>query len=126
MNVEGIYMMSRKLFLAFACIVMTVIASMGQVKDESFFQRTPDPIKSVEIFPNPATEFINVKFEAPIAKKIRLSVHNVIGNTMELESEVIDEHEIRIRVKDLATGYYLLSVKDERLNLSSTYKFLKR
>lgn len=126
MNVEGTYMMSRKLFLAFACIVMTVIASMGQVKDESFFQRTPDPIKSVEIFPNPATEFINVKFEAPIAKKIRLSVHNVIGNTMEIESEVIDEHEIRIRVKDLATGYYLLSVKDERLNLSSTYKFLKR
>jgi len=119
-------MMSRKLFLAFACIVMTVIATMGQVKDESFFQRAPDPIKSVEIFPNPATEYLSVKFDAPIARKIRLSVHNVIGNTMELESEVLDEHEIRIRVKDLATGYYLISVKDDRSNLSSTYKFLKR
>lgn len=119
-------MMSRKLFLAFVCFVMTVVVSMGQVKEETFFHRTPDPIKSVEIFPNPATEFINVKFTSPIANKVRFSVHNVIGNTMELESEVIDEHEIRIRLKDLATGYYLISLKDERTNLSSTYKFLKR
>ncbi len=119
-------MMSRKLFLAFACVMMTVIVTMGQGKDESFFQPTSDPIKSVEIFPNPAIEFVNIKFTAPIANKVRLSVHNVIGNTMELESEVIDEHEIKIRVKDLATGYYLISVKDERLNVSGTYKFLKR
>ncbi len=118
--------MSRKFFLAFACFVMTVMVSMGQVKEETFFHRTPDLIKSVEIFPNPATEFVNVKFTSSIANKVRFSVHNVIGNTMELESEVIDEHEIRIRVKDLATGYYLISVKDERTNLSSTYKFLKR
>lgn len=118
--------MSRKLFLAFTCVVMTAIVSMGQVKEDAFFHRSPDPIKSVEIFPNPATEFVNVKFTAPIANKVRLTVHNVIGNTMELETEVIDEHEIKLRVKDLATGYYLISVKDEHVNLSSTYKFLKR
>lgn len=126
MNVKGTYMMSRKLFLAFACVVMTAIVSMGQIKEESFFHRTPDPIKSVEIFPNPATEFVNIKFVPPIANKVRFSVHNVIGNTMELESEVIDEHEIKIKVKDLATGYYLISVKDDRSNFSGTYKFLKR
>lgn len=126
MTVEGIDMMLRKLFLAFTCVLTTVFMTMGQVKDESFFQRGPDPVKSVEIYPNPATEYISVKFEAPVARKIRFTVHNVIGNTMELESEIIDEHEIKLRVKDLATGYYLISVKDERLNISSTYKFLKR
>lgn len=126
MSVKGTYMMSRKLFLTFVCAVMTVIISMGQVKEDSFYQRTPDPIKSVEIFPNPATEFVTVKFANPIANKVKFSVHNVIGNIMELESEIVDEHEIKIRVKDLATGYYLVSVKDERSNLSSTIKFLKR
>lgn len=126
MTVEGIDMMLRKLFLAFSCVLTTVFMTMGQVKDESFFQRGPDPVKSVEIYPNPATEYISVKFEAPVAKKIRFTVHNVIGNTMELESEIIDEYEIKLKVKDLATGYYLISVKDERLNISSTYKFLKR
>jgi Secretion system C-terminal sorting domain len=126
MNVKGSCMMSGKLFLALACVLVTALTTLGQTKDESFFQRTPDPVKSVEIFPNPATEFISVKFEAPIAKRVRLSVHNVIGNTMELETERVDEHEIKIRVKDLATGYYLISVKDEHLNIGSTYKFLKR
>jgi len=127
MDVEGNNnMISRKLFLAFACVILTALSALGQIKEESFFQRTPDPVKSVEIFPNPATEFISVKFEAPVAKKVRLSVHNVIGNTMELETEMVDEHEIKIRVKDLATGYYLISVKDEHLNFGNTYKFLKR
>ena len=125
MNIKGI-MISRKLFLTLACVVLTALTTLGQVKEDSFFQRTPDPVKSIEIFPNPATEFISVKFEAPIAKKVRLSVHNVIGNTMELETEMVDEHEIKIRVKDLATGYYLISVKDEHLNFGNTYKFLKR
>lgn len=121
------YHMTRKLLFAFTYVLLTAIATMGQVKDEPFnFQRNPDPIKSVSIFPNPAIEYVSVKFEAPVAKQVRLTVHNVIGNTMELESEVVDEHEIKIRVKDLATGYYLISVKDERLNLSNTYKFLKR
>ena len=119
--------MSRKLLFAFTCVLLTAIVSMGQGKDEPFFnQRNPEPIKSVSIFPNPAVEFVSVKFEAPVAKQVRLTVHNVIGNTMELENEVIDEHEIKIRVKDLATGYYLISVKDDRINLSGTYKFLKR
>ncbi len=121
------YHMTRKLLFAFTYVLLTAIATLGQVKDEPFnFQRNPDPIKSVSIFPNPAIEFVSVKFEAPVARQVRLTVHNVIGNTMELESEVVDEHEIKIRIKDLATGYYLISVKDERLNLSNTYKFLKR
>ena len=121
------YMISRKLFLSFTCVLLTAVMALGQLKDEPFFNhRQPDPIKSVSIFPNPAVEFVNVRFEAPIAKEVKLTVHNVIGNTMELESEVVDEHEIKIRVKDLATGYYLISVKNEHLNLSNTYKFLKR
>ncbi len=120
-------MISRILLLAFTYILLTSNVLMGQVKEEPFFHHNPgDPIKSVSVFPNPAIEFVSVKFEAPIARQVRLTVHNVIGNTMELEREIIDEHEIKIRVKDLATGYYLISVKDEHSNLSNTYKFLKR
>jgi hypothetical protein len=45
---------------------------------------------------------------------------------MPFESELIDEHEIRIKVKDLDTGYYLLALKDDHAKLQGTYKFLKR
>ncbi|HMJ70829.1 MAG TPA: T9SS type A sorting domain-containing protein [Cyclobacteriaceae bacterium] len=81
---------------------------------------------SISIFPNPAIEYLNVKFDNPIAKKAKLTVHNVIGNTVEVESETIDDHEIRLKVKDLPVGYYLLAVRDEESNSRSTIKFLKR
>ena len=126
MYVEAKYMIFRKLFLGLLSVLISASITFGQAKEEVFFQRTTDAIKSVAIYPNPATEFVSVKFETPIAKKIKISVHNVIGNVMELERETLDEYEIKIKVKDLATGYYLISVKDENSNLSSTYKFLKR
>lgn len=81
---------------------------------------------SVSIFPNPAIEYLNIKFDEPIAMKALLTVHNVIGNAVDVERENIDEHEIRLKVKDLPTGYYLLAVRDEESNSRSTIKFLKR
>jgi Secretion system C-terminal sorting domain len=114
------------LLVLFAAMSVAAQGFNGSKEDFSFQQFRTDPIRQVQIYPNPATEFINIKFEAPIANKVRVSVHNVIGNVMEVESESIDEHEIRVKVKDLSTGYYLLSVKDDRASLNSTYKFLKR
>lgn len=81
---------------------------------------------TVSIFPNPAIEYLNVKFDEPIARKALLTVHNVIGNTVDVEKETIDEHEIRLKVKDLPVGYYLLAVRDEDSNSRSMIKFLKR
>ena len=82
--------------------------------------------KSVHLFPNPATEFVDVKLDQFPADKVRLTVHNIIGNELQVETEVLDEHLIRVKVKDLASGYYLLAVKDEESKFRGTYKFLKR
>jgi len=79
-----------------------------------------------KIYPNPAIEFLTVSFEQPIAKHSRLTVHNIIGNILEVETETIDDHEIRVKVKDLPVGYYLLAIRDEQNNGRSTLKFLKR
>jgi hypothetical protein len=43
-----------------------------------------------------------------------------------IESELIDAHEIRLRVKELPAGYYFLALRDEETHIKSTYKFLKR
>jgi hypothetical protein len=45
---------------------------------------------------------------------------------MRIESEIVDEHEVRIRVKDLSTGYYLLAIKDEVTGLRTIHKVLKK
>ena len=83
-------------------------------------------VKSVHLFPNPATEFIDVKLEQLPASSVSLTVHNIIGNELQVETEVLEEDLIRVKVKDLASGYYLLAVKDEESNFRDTYKFLKR
>jgi len=113
----------KTIFFVLAFAVLG-ISAQAQHKDEVY--GAPQDLKSVNIFPNPAVEYLNVKFENPIAKKAKLTVHNVIGNAVDVEAEAIDEFEIRLKVKDLPVGYYMLAVRDEESNSRSTIKFLKR
>lgn len=85
-----------------------------------------DGLKSVKLYPNPAVEYLYVKFETPQAKKVKLNVHNIIGSEMPLESEVIDDYELHIKVKDFSTGVYLLSVRNEETGQKNAFKFLKK
>ena len=101
--------------------------SFAQGRDESGFSTNhSDQGRLVQFYPNPATEYLSVKFEAPCADKIRMTLHNILGSVVEVETEVLDQHELRLRVKDLPSGYYLLAFKDSDSNFKSTYKFLKR
>lgn len=85
-----------------------------------------DIIKSVHLFPNPAEEFVHVRSENIQAADVKVTLHNIIGNQINAETEVVDEHEIRVRVKDFTSGYYLISLRDNKRNLTATVKFLKR
>lgn len=111
------------LFLFFAVIGQVVLA---QGREES--AATTDLTKSVQIYPNPAVDFLTIKFDAPIAKTSKLIFHSIIGSTLDLdhEIEVIDETEIKVRVKDLPTGYYILAIQDPASNSRGIHKFLKR
>jgi len=108
---------------AFAVISLSAYAQKDEVTSYGVPQLDE---KSVTIHPNPATEYLNVTFQNPIAKKAKLTVHNVIGNVVDVETQTVDEFEVRLRVKDLPVGYYLLAVRDEESNSRSTIKFVKR
>jgi hypothetical protein len=108
-------------------LVLGVSASFAQAQEEitTYSERIETP-KVIQLFPNPATDFLNVKLGDLNASKVKVTLHNIIGNEMPVESEVVDDAELRIRVKDLASGYYLLSIKEEEANYRGTFKFLKR
>jgi Secretion system C-terminal sorting domain len=82
--------------------------------------------KSITLYPNPATEYVHIKLGTLNASQVKLTLYNLIGNEIQIETEVIEEHEIRVRVKEFSTGYYLLAVRDEEIQFRATYKFLKR
>ena len=101
---------------------------LGQGREETNlpgYQHT-EMVKSIKLYPNPATEFLSIRLETPSAHHLKLTLHNIIGNSLEVESEIIDDNEIRLKVKDLSSGYYLLAVKDESSGFKGVYKFLKR
>ena len=107
-----------------ALLVLIGSQAFAQGHEEAF--RSSDPTKSVQVYPNPATDYVNLKFETPIAKNVRLEFHTIIGTTVDLEHEVVDEFEIKVKVKDLSTGYYIVSVHDSQSGSRAIHKFLKR
>ncbi|SRR5690606_23496923 len=111
--------------LAFACAAQVGWAQQTD-SGRDYFGQEVAATNVVTIYPNPATEYVHIKIEQLPAERIELTVHNIIGNPMEVEKEVTDEHIIRVKVKDLAAGYYLIAIKDEESQFRGTYKFLKR
>jgi hypothetical protein len=111
--------------LLFSILFLAACLAVAQPKEEL---SNPDKvsIKSVSLFPNPATDYLSVKFEEPHARNVQLMVHNIVGNVLTLEAELIDNYEVRFRVKDLPAGYYFLALRDDEAHSKSTYKFLKR
>ena len=86
-----------------------------------------DVAKHVQLYPNPAAEeWINVKIASVDAAKVEISMHNIIGNKLPVESEVVGEHELRVKVKDLASGYYFLALRENESGLRGTYKFVRK
>lgn len=82
--------------------------------------------KSISVYPNPAVDYVEVNLDQLNANKVKLTLYNIIGNRIQVDTEVIDEHKIRVRVKDFSAGFYLIALRDEETNFKGTYKFLKR
>jgi hypothetical protein len=57
---------------------------------------------------------------------LSVTLHNIIGNEIRVETDILDEHTLRIKVKDLDAGYYLLALNDSQSKFKGIYKFLKR
>lgn len=116
----------RLFFMVIALQAFQLAMAQSQPESQSPATQEVNLTKSVHLFPNPATEFVDVQLDQFPAAKVELTVHNIIGNELQVETEILEENLIRVKVKDLASGYYLLAVKDEESNFRGTYKFLKR
>jgi hypothetical protein len=112
-------------FLGVLLVAFTAGVSYGQTHSENGYTNG-NANESVHIFPFPATDYVHVRVDDVPATHVKLTLHNILGNPMEIETEIVDEHELRIKVKELATGYYLLSIKDNESKYGRIYKILKR
>jgi hypothetical protein len=113
-------------FVGVLLVAITAQISYAQTQPDNSMNHDREHAEPIHIFPNPALDYIHVKIESIPASQVKLDVHNIIGNEMPIEAEVMDEQTLRVRVKEFATGYYLLAVKHEKSNYKQIIKFLKR
>lgn len=107
-------------------MMLTAVFGHSVAQKSEVYTASNEPIKAVTVFPNPASETISVLFEQPLAAGSNLVMYTIIGNEVNIEPELVDEFEVRVRVRDLPSGYYLLAVRNEKSGLRVTRKFLKR
>lgn len=106
----------KKLFF-FICLLSLSSVSFSQKKESN---------KNFEVYPNPAIDYINIKFDGKsnIMNK-SFSVHSLIGNKVDITTENLSENTIRISLRDLNSGYYFLSLTDKPTERRKIVKFLK-
>ena len=109
--------MRNKLFiLSFASIL--AFGSFGQNGKD--FGQQPE----ISVYPNPAVEFVMVQIDSDL-KNAKFELNSMIGNKLIIQPEEIGNGKYKIPVKQLATGYYFLIIKNEDMRFKKAFKFLK-
>jgi len=101
---------------------LTLISSQIIAQD---FNNESSIETKIEFFPNPVTEVLNITIKGNL-ENTNFTLHNIIGNRIKIQPEKVSENQYKINVNGLASGYYLLMIRDERNAFSYTHKFLKR
>jgi hypothetical protein len=120
-------MRNLSLILSFFLLLFLSGTAFGQNQEViAYAPEKTDLSKSITLYPNPATDYVNIKLSTLEASKAKVTLYTILGSELQVEKETVNDHEVRLKVKDFAPGYYLIAVRDEQLQFKATYKFLKR
>lgn len=115
----------KKLLLLFL-LLLSYNFTIAQSYPERAYENQEIRLRnSVEIFPNPTTDYLNIKIKQAELSSIGFEMYNIIGNVIKIEYEKVDNSTYKIPVKELTNGYYVLIIKDEETKFRKALKFLK-
>jgi Secretion system C-terminal sorting domain len=78
----------------------------------------PLSVKDISVFPNPASDFINIALNAEKQDKITLLLISADGNVSRVIEQTVDAgaNKLQINTSELASGMYYLSIIDAKNN----------
>ena len=93
--------------------------------DFSVISSVPDLItEEISLYPNPATEAVNVNFNGTRAENTSIELQDAFGRVVKREIALSNQEEIQITVSEFPTGFYYCRVKQkEKVQL---LKFMKQ
>lgn len=117
----------KKLLLTFLIFTTFSLVGMAQsLQDMPSFENQEIKVRNlIEIYPNPTTDFIHVEIKESEFNSVGFEMYNIIGNTIKVSYEQVRKDLYKIPVKDLASGYYMLIVKDDETRYRKAFKFMK-
>ena len=77
----------------------------------------------LEVYPNPAVDFINLKLHYAIDESLSITITNMQGQLV--KQEIMQQQTMQIDFSGLAAGAYLIMVKNTGGDLNNTYKVIK-
>jgi len=125
----------RKLLLLSIILLLTVSIGFSQESKEGkgyvgennkLTQRSLDLEQIVEIYPNPAIDFLNIDIKGEDLVQIEFEVYDIIGNSLKVSPEKLSNNKYRVPVGDLHSGYYMLIITDPYSRYRRIFKFGKR
>ncbi|MDN5200665.1 T9SS type A sorting domain-containing protein [Fulvivirgaceae bacterium BMA10] len=120
----------KKCILCLSLLIVFAIPSVlyGQSSKEYIANVNGETVKinyDVDLYPNPATEFVNIKSKGDEFLEIGFEMYSLIGNKLPVQVEKVDKENYKIPVKEFSSGYYLLIIKDKRTRYRRAFKFQK-
>lgn len=109
-------------------VILTMVFSFqsyGQDRNE-LSGLTKGRQAKVEVFPNPATNYLTVDLSKLSLEDPKIEIRNIIGSKMSFRSEKIGKNKQRLDVQDYPPGYYLVLVRDDKTKFQQTVRFSKK
>ncbi len=67
-------------------------------------------IEKLDVYPNPADDYIYVKLEKGVKQEIKLEVMSFIGNKMNASSEKIEDDLYKLSLRNIPSGHYYVII----------------
>ena len=89
---------------------------------------TPGKIDGFEVnvYPNPASDFIVVDWTANDKDMLYISLYDVAGKKISEQSYSAKQDKVSINLSQLASAQYLLEVKDKDNSITKVYQIFKK
>ena len=90
------------------------------------FSQNKEKNISINVFPNPANEYINLKINNDTSvDDYDYSIHSLIGNEMSFIEERLSDKELRFNLNSFNKGYYFILLDSKKENKRRIIKFSK-
>lgn len=84
---------------------------------------------TIQLFPNPTSDLVNVTFTLPYSKNLKLSIVNLLGQTIyetANENYSLGENNVLVNTKNILPGMYFIKIADNTNSFSKPLVIIKQ